>query len=270
MKIYIILLGLFICGGSLKGKDLNTLAAWSFNEGEGDVFVNSAGSYGSGKLFGDYKWDKGGFISFDGKNSYGLVECATQSGKELKTKSFSVYGRFKLSRLPRNEYFTVVSGLKNNFHIKLHGRKNETWIIVSWVDPETGNRYILTSGSKKRNLMPGEWLQFLFSFEGKSAKLFVNGEADMYGKYYFVAKGAKKGEHIVLDKKNGFPYKGKITLKGLTFGVEKRGSVKRHWLPGSIDCVLLFRTGLGVEDIPYINDLLKKNSSQKILQTIKL
>lgn len=265
-----IALMIFAFWQSLKGNDLNALDVWGFNEGKGDIFINSIAAYGNGKLFGNYKWSQDGFISFDGKNSYGLIECATRDGKSLSAKHFAVYCRFKLSQLPKDEYFTIVSGLKCNFYIKLHGNKNETWIIVSWLDADSGDRYSLVSGSKKRGLKPEEWLQFLFSINGKNAKLFVNGEADMYKKYYFVPKGSKKGEHIALDKNNGFPYSGQISLKGLTFGVEQRGSLKRHWLPGSIDCLLLFNAGLSPEDIPAISKLLETNNAKKIVPAVEL
>jgi hypothetical protein len=253
----------------LKGEEIKALDVWGFNEGKGNIFVNSAGAYGNGKLFGDFIRENGA-VKFNGKNAYGMVKCASKNGKSVQAKCLSLYCRFKVERLPEKEYFTIASSLENTLNIKLHGRKNETWIIVSWLDPETGNRLTLTSGRKKRDLKPGEWLQFLFSINGERAKLFVNGELDMYDQCYLVKKGEKKGENIAFDKNNGFPYKGDIRFKGLTFGVDKRGNTKRHWMPGSIASFLIFDTGLGVKDIPAIKALLDKSSSQKILETIDL
>jgi hypothetical protein len=270
-----LIFGVIICTGTLRGNELNAMNAWMFAEGKGDIFFNSSGTYGSGKLFGDYKREKASdekadaCITLNGKNAYGFVKCITQDGKNLVKKEIAVCVRLKLDKLPEGEYFTITSGLKNNFSIKLHGRKKKTWAIVKWADPETGDRYTMISGGKKRDLEPGEWLDFVFSIDGENAKIYVNGLPDMDMKCYLQKKDSSK-EVIMVDQDNGIPYTGALSLTSLTFGVEQRGKSKRHWFSGSLNYLMIINSGLGREDLPLIEEIIKKSSAKKIVPVIEL
>lgn len=141
------------------------VAHWQFDSGFGDTVLDSSGNARDGQIAGNPKWTVSKFgkaLEFDGENDYVvIVDDATFGIEESITVTAWFYPIDPVtnrSLIIKNESFSI--GFNNNNELIFAVQPNDTF--VKSVSPS----------------QVGNWRHFAVTYDGKSMKVYINGELE--------------------------------------------------------------------------------------------
>lgn len=262
---------------NIRAQQTEPLLKWSFNEGQGNIFVNDAGIYGQGKIYGNVKWREGASgqendfaLQFDGENGYAKVECLTPDGKNLNLQKMTVEFQVRFEKLPKEKDICIISDLSLNFRIGMRAKKKESWFFLGWKDEKSGDSFVIASGYSHRNLKEGVWHHIAATFDGSHVKFYIDGKLSIAPSCWVVRKGKKQGRGVKFSSEEGFPFSGNIQLSGLSFGTEIRGNLKRHKAKCAIDNAAVYPEALKSNELDISGENTMQKKKRNFIPTIEL
>jgi len=156
--------------------DEHTVALWLFNEGKGDTIADKSGNGHDGKITGSLKWVKtpfGSGLEFPGDASgYVVVE----STDRLKLERLTIEARVKVKK-PTGKWQGIIckqrSGCTNrNYGIWVHQSNGTLHAEIGFgggCDFSLDGRTAITDDN---------WHYLAFTYDGKSARVYVDGELE--------------------------------------------------------------------------------------------
>ena len=205
-----------------------TVAAWDFNEGEGETFADQTGNNNTGTLYNGMGWSKGQIangVILDGIDDYAEIPSSTSLDIDGDAVSVSVWARLDLlpAELP-GAYGPIYDSESDNYVIYEDKGNNELRFKVT------------TSGGAERPGIPAtdlkvnEWLHIVGVYDGFNAMIFLNGEM--------------KDSHEL----EGTVTPGQVARLGTSLG---------SYFKGSIDNIQIFDRALSDTEIKFLYDEIK-------------
>jgi hypothetical protein len=153
--------------------DPHTVAAWAFDEGEGDIAEDVSGNGHDGELLDGAEWSKdgkfGGAIKFDGVEAHVEIPHAD----DLNLESFTI-----------EAWVNCIPGANQAIMQKQGaGGSSERNYILN-IRPEGFLRGSFSSGGTQYNfdgptlLEAGKWYHIAATYDGKVGRIYVDGELD--------------------------------------------------------------------------------------------
>lgn len=141
------------------------VAHWRFDSGFGDTVSDSSVNAHDGEIIGHPKWTVSKFgeaLEFDGENDYVvIVDDATFGIEESITVLAWFYPNDPVTNRPlivKNDAFSI--GFNNNNELRFVVQPNDTFV-------KSVSRFQV-----------GRWSHFAVTYDGKSMKMYINGELE--------------------------------------------------------------------------------------------
>ncbi len=165
---------LFLCADSnLAGTDPHTVAAWNFDEGQGDMAEDVSGNGHDGELLNGAKWSKegkfGGAVEFDGIEAYIEIPHAD----DLNLEAFTIEAWLNTS--PGSNQAIL--------HKQGEGDSSQRNYILN-IRPEGFLRGSFSSGGTQynfdgpTNMQPDRWYHVAAAYDGKVGRIYLYGELE--------------------------------------------------------------------------------------------
>jgi len=165
-----------ICSYPTGAADIHTVAAWTFDEGKGDITEDVSGNGHDGTLMNGAKWSKegkiGGCTEFDGVESY--VEVPHNDS--LNLKAFTIEAWIKVGPKAGNHSIMHKAGPGGNLE--------RNYILNVLVDNNGILRASFTANGAQQNfdgvtgVMDETWHHVAASYDGDVGRIYVDGELD--------------------------------------------------------------------------------------------
>jgi glycerophosphoryl diester phosphodiesterase len=202
-----------------------TVAAWDFNEGEGETFTDQTGNNNTGTFYNGISWSKGQIANgliLDGIDDYAEIPASSSLDIDGEEVSVSVWARLDLlpAEMP-GAYGPIYDSETDNYVIYEDRGTNELRFKVT------------TSGGAERPGIPAadlrvnEWLHIVGVYDGFNAMIYLNGEM--------------KDSHELTGTVNT----GQVARLGTSLG---------SYFKGSIDNIQIFDRALSDTDIKFLYD----------------
>ena len=153
---------------SYAGVEEGLVGYWPFDEGGGKIVRDASGNGNDGKFVGKVEWVDGVYrsaLKFDGESGY--VAVPDDNSLDL-TDALSIMAWFKPSEsLTRRRMMS-----KNNSYFVMFdfGDPNAIELLV-----KPNNDFV---ESKRKEWKIGEWYHFAGTFDGKTLRVYINGELE--------------------------------------------------------------------------------------------
>jgi glycerophosphoryl diester phosphodiesterase len=205
-----------------------TVAAWDFNEGEGDTFADQTGNLNTGTFYNGLSWSKGQIANgllLDGIDDYANIPASNSLDIDGEEVSVSVWARLDLlpGELP-GAYGPIYDSETDNYVIYEDKGNNELRFKVTTSDGAE------RPGIPAADLRVNEWLHIVGVYDGNNAMIYLNGEL--------------KDTHALTGTVNP----GQVTNLGTSLG---------SYFKGSIDNIQIFALALSDADIKFLYDEIK-------------
>ena len=167
------IISLLLCMDSVYAKvDQHTVAAWTFDEGQGNFTEDVSGNGHDGELLAGAEWSKDGkfgdAIQFDGIDAYVEIPHA----EDLNLEAFTI-----------EAWVNCTPGANQAIMQKQGASSNDRNYILN-IRPEGFLRGSFSSGGTQYNfdgptlLQAGEWYHVAATYDGEVGRIYVNGELD--------------------------------------------------------------------------------------------
>jgi glycerophosphoryl diester phosphodiesterase len=205
-----------------------TVAAWDFNQGEGDTFADQTGNLNTGTLYNGLSWSKGQIANgllLDGIDDYAEIPASNSLDIDGEEVSVSVWARLDLlpGEMP-GAYGPIYDSESDNYVIYEDKGTSELRFKVTTSDGAE------RPGIPQADLRVNEWLHIVGVYDGSNAMIFLNGEM--------------KDTHSLIGTVNP----GQVARLGTSLG---------SYFKGSIDNIQIFDRALSDAEIKFLYDEIK-------------